>query len=261
MHTLATIRGAIKIPASSSRALYAPDMRKRALPVLAFSALIAALIAPAPVRADDIYRCMHGGQEVYVNGKAIDRKVHKRCRLVLKGSKAPAPSTASGEAEPDSGKPATGSTKTKRRRRSPLATPSPRRLRSIRAIVAEAARRHHLPEAFLYGVIHTESRFKVRALSPAGAMGLTQLMPGTAAAMGVSDPYDAYENVMGGARYLRQLADRFDGDFVRVISGYHAGGAAVARKGGIPYERTDEYVRRVLDAYYAFADGEMEPPD
>ncbi len=234
--------------------------RRATLPALI---LVAAVSIPTPAAADDIYRCLVDGQEIYVNAKAINKKVHKRCRLVMRGSKQAAPAP---EAEGSGGDaPAKGSSaaksKRKKRRYSPLATSSPRRLRKIRAIVAEAAERYNLPEAFLYGVIHTESRFKVKALSSAGAMGLTQLMPATAAAMGVSSPYDPFENVMGGARYLRQLADRFDGDYVAVISAYHAGGAAVARKGGIPYERTDLYVRRVLKAYYAFADGEMQPPE
>ena len=224
--------------------------------------LLPALSLPATAGADDIYRCVVNGQHVFVNSKGIDRKIHKRCRRVMEGFKPAATAPEAGTAEPNSEKGGSSAKSKKRKRRhSPLATASPRRLRKIRAIVSEAAERYNLLEAFLYGVIHTESRFKVKALSSAGAMGLTQLMPATAAAMGVSSPYDPYENVMGGARYLRQLADRFDGDYVAVISAYHAGGAAVARKGGIPYERTDLYVRRVLKAYYAFADGELEPPE
>ena len=224
--------------------------------------LLPALSLPATAGADDIYRCVVNGQEVYVNAKAINRKLHKRCKRVMEGFKPATPAPEESTTESNSEK-SSSSAKSKKgkRRHSPLATASPRRLRKIRPIVAEAAERYNLPEAFLYGVVHTESRFKVKALSSAGAMGLTQLMPATAAAMGVSSPYDPYENVMGGARYLRQLADRFDGDYVAVISAYHAGGAAVARKGGIPYERTDLYVRRVLKAYYAFADGELEPPE
>jgi soluble lytic murein transglycosylase-like protein len=123
--------------------------------------------------------------------------------------------------------------------------------------VREASERYNLPEEFILGVMYVESRFKVRAKSHAGAMGLMQLMPGTAEGMGVSDPWDPYQNIMGGSRFLRRLADRFDGDFVKVISGYHAGGGAVNREGGIPHRQTAEYVRAVLDAYYGFTDGIM----
>ena len=128
----------------------------------------------------------------------------------------------------------------------------------IRQYVREASERFNLPEEFILGVMFVESRFKVRAKSHAGAMGLMQLMPGTAKDMGCTDPWDPYQNIMGGSRFLRRLADRFDGDFVKVISGYHAGGCAVNREGGIPHRQTAEYVRAVLDAYYGFVDGIME---
>ena len=87
--------------------------------------------------------------------------------------------------------------------------------------------------------MYVESRFKPRALSRVGAMGLMQLMPNTAAGMGVTDPYDPYQNIMGSARYLRTLATRFQGDYVKVLSAYHAGGAAVVEEldqgeGGMP---------------------------
>ena len=129
--------------------------------------------------------------------------------------------------------------------------------RRILQYVREASERYNLPEEFILGVMYVESRFKVRAKSHAGAMGLMQLMPGTAQGMGVNDPWDPYQNIMGGSKFLRRLADRFDGDFVKVISGYHAGGGAVNREGGIPHRQTAEYVRAVLDAYYGFTDGIM----
>ena len=113
-------------------------------------------------------------------------------------------------------------------------------------MIRAAAKKYNLPEGLIVGVMHTESRFKPRALSRVGAMGLMQLMPNTAAGMGVTNPYDPYQNIMGGSRYLRQLADRFKGDYVKVLSAYHAGGAAVAKKGGIPYEQTATYVKNVM---------------
>ena len=140
----------------------------------------------------------------------------------------------------------------------PLSATAKSRLnRRILQYVREASERYNLPEEFILGVMYVESRFKVRAKSHAGAMGLMQLMPGTAQGMGVNDPWDPYQNIMGGSKFLRRLADRFDGDFVKVISGYHAGGGAVNREGGIPHRQTAEYVRAVLDAYYGFTDGIM----
>ena len=126
--------------------------------------------------------------------------------------------------------------------------------------VREAAYRYQLPEDFILGVIYTESRFNPNATSRVGAMGLMQLMPGTARDLGVQDAYDPYENIMGGCRLLRQLARKLDGDYVRVISSYHAGRGAVNRVGGIPFEKTDQYVRSVLDAYYGFQDGILTIP-
>jgi len=116
----------------------------------------------------------------------------------------------------------------------------------------EAAELYELPEAFLRAVARVESNFRYRAKSGAGAMGLMQLMPGTARDMGVSDVWDPRSNVLGGGRLLRVLADRFDGDMVKVLAAYHAGGGAVADADGIPYEATESYVRSVLDYYYQY---------
>lgn len=116
----------------------------------------------------------------------------------------------------------------------------------------EAAETFDLPEAFLRAVARVESNFRYRARSSAGAMGLMQLMPGTAGDMGVKDPWDPRSNVLGGARLLRVLADRFGGDMVKVLAAYHAGGGAVADADGIPYEATESYVRSVLDYYYQY---------
>ncbi|MSP73792.1 MAG: lytic transglycosylase domain-containing protein [Myxococcales bacterium] len=119
-------------------------------------------------------------------------------------------------------------------------------------IVREAAAYYQLPDALVWAVMKIESGFYARAVSRVGAMGLMQLMPGTAKEMGVDDPFDASQSVYGGARYLRMLANRFDGDLVLTLSGYHAGGGAVDKVGGIPYTQTAEYVRMVLNAYYAY---------
>ena len=124
--------------------------------------------------------------------------------------------------------------------------------------IVEAASVHYgLPTALIWGVMRVESHFKVRALSHRGAQGLMQLMPGTGDEMGVKNPWDPEQNIFGGARYLRILANKFNGDLVLTLSGYHAGGGAVDSVGGIPYEQTAEYVRRVLNAYYRY---QKQPP-
>jgi soluble lytic murein transglycosylase-like protein len=119
-------------------------------------------------------------------------------------------------------------------------------------VVQKAAQYYNLPEALIWAVMKIESGFYSNAVSSVGAQGLMQLMPGTARDMGVSDAFDPVQSIFGGARYLRMLANRFSGDLVLTLSGYHAGGGAVDKVGGIPYTQTAEYVRMVLNAYYAY---------
>ncbi|HEY2554185.1 MAG TPA: lytic transglycosylase domain-containing protein [Candidatus Cybelea sp.] len=119
----------------------------------------------------------------------------------------------------------------------------------IGRIVAAAAARRNLDPALVDAVIENESGFDERAVSSAGAQGLMQLMPETAAGLGVRDPYDARQNVDGGTRYLRSLLDRF-GSISLALAAYNAGPNAVERFGGVPpYAQTREYVRRVLSSY------------
>jgi soluble lytic murein transglycosylase-like protein len=120
------------------------------------------------------------------------------------------------------------------------------------AIVTSEAERFQIPEALLWAVMRIESNFIPSAVSHKGAMGLMQLMPATAKDLGVSDAYDPQQNIWGAAKLLRQLADRFSGDTVKVLAAYHAGGGAVNRAGGIPYPQTRDYVEKVLSAYDAY---------
>jgi len=124
--------------------------------------------------------------------------------------------------------------------------------------VREAADKYRLPEAFVKAVMRVESSFRYKAVSSAGAQGLMQLMPGTAREMGVHDSFDPRQNIMGGSKLLRLLANRFDGDFAKVLSAYHAGSGAVRAKGGIPFEATEGYVKAVMDRYYTYK-GEATP--
>lgn len=118
--------------------------------------------------------------------------------------------------------------------------------------IEEASRLYDIPEDFIRAVMRVESNFRYRAKSGAGAMGLMQIMPSVVKDMGVGDPWDPRSNVLGGTRLLRVLADRWDGDMVKVLSAYHAGSGAVKSADGIPYEATESYVRSVLDRYYEY---------
>lgn len=118
-------------------------------------------------------------------------------------------------------------------------------------LISEAAARHNLDPALLKGLIRQESNFNPTAGSPAGARGLTQLMPGTAAGLGVTDTTDPAQAIEGGAKYLRQQLDAFDGSVPLALAAYNAGPGAVKRYGGVPpYAETQNYVRQVQ----AFAD-------
>ena len=112
--------------------------------------------------------------------------------------------------------------------------------------IAAAAREFGVEEAIVRAIIHAESAFNPTALSRAGAQGLMQLMPPTAARFGVSDSYDATQNIRGGVQYLSWLLKRFNGDLTLAAAGYNAGEGAVARHGGVPpYSETRYYVQRV----------------
>ncbi|WP_164085844.1 lytic transglycosylase domain-containing protein [Stenotrophomonas maltophilia] len=112
--------------------------------------------------------------------------------------------------------------------------------------ITSAAREFGVEEAVVRAIIHAESAYNPTALSRAGAQGLMQLMPPTAARFGVSDSYDAGQNIRGGVQYLAWLLKRFNGNLTLAAAGYNAGEGAVDRHGGVPpYSETQYYVRRV----------------
>jgi hypothetical protein len=132
-----------------------------------------------------------------------------------------------------------------------------------------------IPQAFLRAIIKTESDFDPHVVSSAGALGLMQMLPGTAKLMGVTDVWDPRQNIMGGARYLQTLAKRFchtpggsEGmvcsfeEKVKVLAGYHAGPGAVEKYGGMPpYETTRAYVTAVLQRYEEYRRREADLSD
>lgn len=116
-----------------------------------------------------------------------------------------------------------------------------------RLIIKEAAERYGVAEELIAAVIEAESQFNPRAVSRRGAQGLMQLMPDTAASLGVEDPFSPRENIHGGVRHLRSLMDRFDNNVPLALAAYNAGHVAVINHGGIPpYPQTRAYVRRIL---------------
>ena len=207
---------------------------------------------PTRVARADFYRCQYDGREWFINKiQDVPKRIRRHCKLIMKTQEAPAADEGA-----DSGD---AKERPKKRRAKRLAPHTPRLSGTatlpeerLWSIVLEAAERYTLPPAFVLGVIKVESNFNPRAVSRVGAQGLMQLMPRTAESMGVTDPFNPRQNVMGGCRYLRILANRFDGDLPRVIAGYHAGGSAVAKKEGVPYAQSEQYVRWVLDRYYEY---------
>lgn len=195
--------------------------------------------ATAPARAD-IYRCKRSdGTLHYTN----IREPGRRCQLVVRGTKK---SKAKASSKSRSGAAKAGGNGSK----------DTARYRRYDGLIIEAARLYQLPEPFIRAVMRVESDFNPTVVSRAGAMGLMQLMPKTARSMGVSDPFDVRQNILGGARYLRILANRFKGDLVLTVAAYNAGEGAVEKYNGIPpYKETQRYVRRVLKHYYAYRSG------
>ncbi len=127
---------------------------------------------------------------------------------------------------------------------------------TVDGLIVESGKRNSVDPLLLYSIMHQESTFKQRALSPKGASGLMQLMPGTARRFGVSKIWDPQQNIEGGARYVRFLLDQFAGDVPLTLAGYNAGEGAVMKYGNRipPYRETQEYVRRISKRYNLIRD-------
>ena len=134
-------------------------------------------------------------------------------------------------------------------RENPAATPAAA-APEIESIVRETGQRHGLDADLIRSVIRAESGGRVRAVSPKGAGGLMQLMPGTARQLNVSDVFDPRQNVDGGTRYLRELLERYNGNLQLALAAYNAGPHRVEQYQGVPpYRETHGYIRRVITNY------------
>lgn len=120
----------------------------------------------------------------------------------------------------------------------------------INEIINRHADRFGIDPNLVYAVVQQESGFKSEAVSPKGAMGLMQLMPGTALLMGVSNPFDVEQNIVGGIKYLRHCLVRFNGDLTKALAAYNAGPLHVEKYDGCPpFEETRNYVARIMRIY------------
>ena len=121
------------------------------------------------------------------------------------------------------------------------------------ALISEASERHGVSFPLLKAIIKAESDFDPHAVSKKGATGLMQIMPENFKPLGIRDPFDPWENINAGARYFKQMYDRFKGKLALSLAAYNAGPTAVDRYKTIPpYEETEEYVRRVFKYYYNY---------
>ncbi len=128
----------------------------------------------------------------------------------------------------------------------------------VQQAVSAASAKYGVPSSLIRGVIEQESGMNPNAVSPAGAMGLMQLMPNTAKEMGLSNPFDVVGNIDAGTRYLGTLINRYNGDVPLALAAYNAGPGAVEEYGGVPpYPQTQNYVSRVLSYSRSYAAGSL----
>lgn len=129
--------------------------------------------------------------------------------------------------------------------------------------IKAASEKHRIDRALIESVIHAESRFNPNAVSPKGAQGLMQLMPDTAASLGVNNPFDPRSNIEGGTQYLQQLLIQYNNDLAKALAAYNAGPHRVEQYNGIPpYRETQSYVSNIINDFNRkkIAEGVAPPP-
>ncbi|MDR1741272.1 MAG: lytic transglycosylase domain-containing protein [Synergistaceae bacterium] len=126
----------------------------------------------------------------------------------------------------------------------------------LRRLVSQRAEDSAIDEELIRAVIEVESGWNADAISPKGASGLMQLMPGTAAMLGVDDVFDPAQNIDGGVKYLSMLTDKYQGDVELALAAYHAGPSRVDAAGGVPFKETERYVRNVMGLYHRYRERE-----
>ncbi len=120
----------------------------------------------------------------------------------------------------------------------------------IKKIAEEYAAMKNLPPKLVNAVIKTESGYNPNAVSPKGAMGLMQLMPTTIKELGINNPFDVHENLMGGVTVLKNLLEKYGWDYRKALAAYNAGEAAVDENGEVPpYKETTDYIKKVISSY------------
>jgi soluble lytic murein transglycosylase-like protein len=132
----------------------------------------------------------------------------------------------------------------------PAVDPQPQTKPDVHQLLQSAGQKHGLDPDFLASVVHAESGFNARAVSPKGARGLMQLMPKTAEELGVKDSFDPEANVDAGTKYLRALLDQYDGNVPKALAAYNAGANRVAQYHGVPpFQETRAYVHSIIVDY------------
>jgi len=126
-------------------------------------------------------------------------------------------------------------------------------VKSYDDVISEAAKRNGLSSSLLKALIHVESYFNPRAVSKKGAMGLMQIMPENLQLLNINDPFDPWQNIMGGAAYLRAMLERFSGQLPLALAAYNAGPTAVEKYKDIPpYPETQDYVQKVMRFFHLY---------
>lgn len=216
-------------------------------------ALVAALLAQPLTARAQIWMSRGADGSLHFTNVPQQRGSNARVFISSRDTQRPAPTAAPDVPPAPVALPPAPGVSAETRARYLTTARDPSRYARFDAYIREASQLYQLPEALLRAVIRQESDFNPYSVSSSGALGLMQLLPSTATSMTVRDPFDPRQNILGGARYLRVLANTFNGDLILTLAAYNAGSGAVIRYGTVPpYDETQHYVRQVLRYYYEY---------